>query len=98
MRDRTGEQNQKLIEQLARKIERWRLVEAAIPILEVAKPFSFIASQGLLLCEPLLSFFYDQPRVADYAELLADRSNMERLISRLSQERPGAGNGGKEEA
>jgi hypothetical protein len=77
-----------LVEQLACRISRWGLAQPAILFLEVTKPLNFIASQGLLLCEPLLSFFYREPRVADYANLLADRSNMEDLIVRLERDRP----------
>jgi hypothetical protein len=74
-----------LIEQWARQIQRWRLVQPALLFLEVTKPLSFIASQGLLLCEPLLSSLYREPRVSEYANLMADRANVERLIALLEQ-------------
>lgn len=74
-----------LIEQWARQIQRWRLVQPALLFLEVTKPLSFIASQGLLLCEPLLSPLYREPRVSEYANLMADRANVERLIALLEQ-------------
>ena len=77
-----------LAEQLIQHITRWRLVQPAMLFLEVTKPLSFVASQGLLLCEPLLSFVLPEPRVADWADLLADRSRLERVIARLEQEGP----------
>jgi hypothetical protein len=88
--------NEESIEQLARQIGRWRLESPAILFLEVTKPLSFIASQGLLLCEPLLSFFYKEPRVAEFADLLADRANVECLIARLERDMPVRGNYGEE--
>jgi hypothetical protein len=88
--------SEKMIEHLARQIGRWRLESPAILFLEVTKPLSFIASQGLLLCEPLLGFFYKEPQVSEYADLLADRSNVERLIARLERDMLVRGNHGEE--
>jgi hypothetical protein len=84
------------IEHLARQVGRWRLESPAILFLEVTKPLSFIASQGLLLCEPLLSFLVKEPRISEYADLLADRPSVERLISRLEQDMLIRGNSGEE--
>lgn len=86
MADSDQAQSEQLIEHLAEQISRWRLTMPAILILQVTRPLSFIASQGLLLCQPLLSFVYDAPRIADYAELLADRATIDRLVARLEEE------------
>lgn len=86
MADSDQAQSEQLIEQLAEQISRWRLTMPAILLLQVTRPLSFIASQGLLLCQPLLSFVYDAPRIADYAELLADRATIDRLVARLEEE------------
>ncbi len=59
-----------------------------ILFLETTKPLSFIASQGVLLLQPLLGSFFGESRVAEYAELLADRSNVEGLIRRLEDGQP----------
>jgi len=77
------ESSEQLIEQLTRQIGRWKLTLPALLLLEVTRPFNFIASQGLLLCQPLLSYFVPEPRIADYAELLADRANVDRLVACL---------------
>jgi hypothetical protein len=82
------EQSEQLIEHLTEQISQWRLELPAVLFLQITRPFSFIASQGLLLCQPLLSFVLDGLRIGDYANLLADRTNIDRLIARL--------NGGKE--
>lgn len=75
-----------LIEPMIRQVRHWKLVLPAILVLEVARPLSFIASQGLYLFEPVLRFFYQDPRVADYAEFFAERSNVDRLIACLRQD------------
>lgn len=90
-----GEQREQLIENLAQRISRWNLATPAIMLLEVVKPFSFIAGQGLLLCEPFLGFFFVGPQVGDYADLLADRANVDHLVARLEagQAGPSGDNG-----
>ena len=95
MADSDQVQSEQLIEHLTEQISRWRLTMPAILLLQVTRPLSFIASQGLLLCQPLLSFVYDAPRVADYAELLADRASMDRLVARLEEEEHARGSSGK---
>jgi hypothetical protein len=79
---------EQMVEGVVEKADRWRLTLPAILMLEIARPFSFIASQGLLLCQPLLGFFYDKARIGEYAELLADRSNLDRLIASLEARNP----------
>ena len=95
MADSEHVQSAQLIEHLTKQISRWRLTMPAILLLQVTRPLSFIASQGLLLCQPLLSFVWDAPRVADYAELLADSASMDRLVARLEEEEQARGSGGK---
>jgi hypothetical protein len=84
---KTGqEQSEQLLDRLTQHIDRWGLTLPALLFLQVTRPLSFIASQGLLLCQPVLSFFYDTPRIADYADLLADRANIDRLVARLESD------------
>lgn len=86
MKEPGAEQSEQLVEQLIQWIGRWHLTLPSLLFLEVTKPFSFVASQGLLLCQPFLSFFDIERQIADYASLLADRSNIDRLITRLEQQ------------
>jgi hypothetical protein len=90
------ESSEQLIEQLTRQIGSWKLTLPALLLLEVTRPFSFIASQGLLLCQPLLSYVIPEPRIADYAELLADRASVDRLVACLENQSTGHGQGGEE--
>jgi hypothetical protein len=83
------------IEALARQIGSRRLVLPALLLLEITRPFSFLVSQGLLLCQPLLGYFVKEPLVAGYAELLADRGNFDRLVARLEETQSHAASGGE---
>jgi hypothetical protein len=85
-----------LIEPMVRQARRWRLVLPAILVLEVARPLSFIASQGLYLFEPALRFFYREPRIGAYAEFFGKRSNVDHLIACLRQNYESLDSVGKE--
>lgn len=67
-----------LIESLARWLTDLGMVTPAIFLLEAHRPLSFLASQVLLLAQPLLG-----QRARDYAFLLEDRENIERILERL---------------
>lgn len=89
------EPDEQRIEVLARQIGRRRLALPALLLLEIAKPFSFLLSQGLLLCQPLLGYLVEEPLVAGYAELLADRRNLDHLMTRLEETQSHAAHGGE---
>lgn len=80
------EQSEQLIEHLTQRINDWGLTVPALAFLQVARPLSFIASQGLLLCQPFVGLFHDTPQMARYADLLADRANIDRLVAQLQVE------------
>jgi hypothetical protein len=90
------EQSEQLLDRLTQLIEGRGLTLPALLLLQATRPLSFIASQGLLLCEPVLSFFYESPRIAEYADLLADRANIDRLVARLEADRREYGKRGEE--
>lgn len=87
MGELSRDRSEQLITQLAQRIGRWRLTLPAIMFLEVIRPLSFLASQGLLLCQPLVEFIHRGPQVAEYAGLMADRANVDRLVTLLERER-----------
>jgi len=81
----TQERCGQLLDGLAEQITCRRLAAPAVLLLDLFKPFSFIASQGLLLCQPLSAWINIERQVGDYAALLADRSNVDYLVARLEQ-------------
>jgi len=84
-RDLTQERRGQLIDRLVEQITRRGLTVPAVLLLDLFRPFSFIASQGLLLCQPLSTWMNAEQQIADYAGLLADRSNLDHLVARLEQ-------------
>lgn len=90
------EAREQLVEQLIERVRRRGLTLPALVLLDLFQPFAFLASQGLLLCQPLLGYLVDGPRVGAYADLMADRDSVQRLVARLEGE-VGVVNKGKEE-
>jgi len=78
-------QSERLVEQVVQRVDRWHLTVPTLLFLEATKPFSFIASQGLLLCQPLLGFLVSDSQVSALVDFLGDRANVEQLIARLDQ-------------
>ena len=74
-----------LVAELATTIKRWGLTAPAILLLEANKPFCFIASQLLLVIEPLLGWLDERKKTRTYARLLEDRENVEWLLRELER-------------
>jgi hypothetical protein len=83
--DLSQERRGQLVDRLAERLARRGLTTPAILLLDLFRPFSFIASQALLLCQPLLGWMNIEQQVADYAGLLADRSNVDHLVAQLER-------------
>lgn len=74
-----------MAEDLARRLDSWRLTTPAIAFLEAHKPLGFFASQSLLALQPLLTLLMGDVRVEEYAALLEDRNGLELVINRLEK-------------
>jgi len=79
----SAERREERIEQLAQWLNRWRLGIPGIALLEAHKPLSFVASQTLLAAEPLVTMLFGRVSIREYAALLEDADNVERVIQRL---------------
>jgi hypothetical protein len=76
-----------LIEQLVGHVVEWRLVTPAIAFLHLHKPLSFLGSQAFLMLQPLLDALTPRDLTSRWITLMADRTQVERLIARLEAER-----------
>ena len=81
----TGEQIDSIVDSIARKIVDRRLEVPAVLLLETHKPLSFVASQATLVAMPMLAPLVGAQRMADFSKILADRANVELLISRIEE-------------
>ncbi len=76
-----------LIERLVSQLNAWGMVAPALMFLEANKPLSFLGSQLILLSQPVLGLIWEDKLLGDYALLLEDRDNIERLLCRLEGSR-----------
>ena len=81
----TPEQRDKIIDGFAQSVVRRRLEIPAIFFLEMHKPISAIASTAITFSKPTLGVFLGFKRMAEWAALLDERENIERLITRIEQ-------------
>ena len=81
----SDEERDEVIEKWAQKVAARGLETPAILFLEMHKPLSFFASQGLIITMPFLSAFVGPEVIAKYSRLLEDRQNVERLIQRIEE-------------
>jgi len=77
------EEREDLVERLAARIEAWGLEAPAVLLLESNKPFSFLGSQMLLLCQPLFRALGRDEGLSEWAGALEDRGTVEQIIRRL---------------
>jgi hypothetical protein len=76
---------EQMIDDLAQRLDSWRLTTPAIAFLEAHKPLSFFASQTLLAFQPLLTLFLGDTPLGEYATLLEDPGSVEGVICRLEE-------------
>lgn len=74
-----------LIDAIAAKVVARRLESPAVVFLEMHKPLSFIASQGMLVAMPMIGPLIGAERMLGYSKLLADRANIDALIQRIEE-------------
>ena len=76
------------VEILARRIETAGLTPVAIVLLEISRALGLLASQTLLIGEPLLSGLVDRDTLRETSDWLADPDRVEKLILRLETGTP----------
>lgn len=79
----SDEERDRVLEKIANQVVGRGLETPAILFLEMHKPLTFMASQGLVVTSPLLAPLIGFERVHTVSRLLEDRNNVERLIRRI---------------
>jgi hypothetical protein len=79
------EQRDELIDKIASAVVARRMETPAILFLEMHKPLSFIASQGLVVSSPFVAPLVGIDNVQLAVKLLEDRENVERVIRRIEE-------------
>ncbi len=71
------------VEKIATKINQLGLVGPAVALLESHKPLAFIGSQFLLVAQPSLALFLPRFSTRQLADLLADPTRLDQLLTTL---------------
>lgn len=81
----TPDETRGIIDSIARRVVARRLECPAVVFLEMHKPLSFIASQGIVCALPLVGPLVGAETMARFSRLLRDRGNIEALIARIEE-------------
>lgn len=73
------------IERVAVQLIAWNLREPAIVFLTMHAPLAFLGSQFLVAAQPFVGVFTGDSFAREFAQLIEDPQNVERLIARLEQ-------------
>lgn len=79
------EERDRLIEKVAAGVVQRRMETPAVLFLEMHKPLTFFASQGLIMASPFVGPFVGIENLRVVSKLLERRENVERLIQRIEE-------------
>jgi hypothetical protein len=74
-----------LITLVAEQVVKRGLETPAVFFIEMNRPLSFIGGQGLIFIAPMLGVFFNQNTVEEFAKMLEDRKNVDRLTDRIEE-------------
>ena len=83
--DLPDEQRDRIIETVAREVVKRRMETAAILFLEMHKPVSFLASQGMVMFSPFTAPFIGMENVKVASKLMEKQENLELLVRRIEE-------------
>ena len=81
--DLKPERRDEILMAIAKKVEKYNLITPAILFLQMSKPLSFVGSQAVLFGAPIAGAFIDERLIEDFGQVMADRENVERLLTLL---------------
>ena len=77
------ERRDQLINMVADQVVKRGLETPAAFFIEMNRPLSFIAGQGLVFFAPILGAIFNQQTIEEFAQLMEDRKNVTRLLDRI---------------
>lgn len=66
-------------------IARYKLYAPASIFFSMGKPLAFLGSQLMFFFAPVAGLFVDEDSLEEYAHLLSDRANVERLLEMIEE-------------
>lgn len=81
----TPEKRDELLNKVVDIIARYELFTPAAFFLSISKPLAFVGSQAMFFFAPIAGAFVNEDAIEDYAHLLSDRSNIDRLLDIMEE-------------
>lgn len=81
----TEQEREDLLDKTAQEILRRKLEMPAVLVLEMHKPFAYLAGHAALAFSPFLIPIVGFDNVNSYTQLFSDRNNVERLMQKLEK-------------
>lgn len=79
------EKRDELLNKVIDIIARYELFTPAAFFLSISKPLAFVGSQLMFFLAPIAGAFVNEDAIEDYAHVLSDRSNVERLLDMMEE-------------
>lgn len=79
------ERRDEILLAIVKKIEKYNLITPAIFFLQMSKPLSFVGSQAVFFAAPIAGAFINERLIEDFGQVMADRENVERLLTLLEE-------------
>ncbi|HHW99575.1 MAG TPA: hypothetical protein GX738_08125 [Firmicutes bacterium] len=81
----TPERRDELLNKVVDIIARYELFTPAAFFFSMGKPLAFVGSQLMFFFAPIAGAFVNEATIEEYAHLLSDRSNIERLLDMMEE-------------
>ncbi len=79
------ERRDQLLNKVVDVIARYELFTPAAFFISIGKPVAFLGSQLMFFFAPLAGAFVNEDTIEDYAHLLSDRSNVDRILDMMEE-------------
>jgi len=78
-------QQEQMLDKIAQTIVRRGMSVPAVFFIESLKPLNFIGSQALVFFGPIIESLFPKNGVYDFAELMENRDNVDRLLLKIEE-------------
>ncbi len=79
------EEEQQLLDKVARKVVQWKMTVPAIMTLESFKPLNYISSQAMVFFEPIVQSIFSLKDYDTFRAMLERRETIEQLLLRIEE-------------
>ncbi len=83
--DITPERRDELLGRIVDIIAKYGLYTPAAFFLTMGKPLAFLGSQAMFFAAPIAGVFVNEDMIEEYAHLMTDRENVERLLTMIEE-------------